>query len=562
MDRLRLELAEQESVMRMGFLGTLLTVLALAGGAPAQRTSSFRSPPSSASDSTDAVDTGIIVVSPTGTQTSPSATPSASPQTPSASATPPTSSQAPASAVPSAPAAKPSGGLFRFLTGQPAGGSTGTSPVKPVAAEQRLPDAADAKKPAETPKAAVTSTVEAGPLVPPAAGTPLWSDECPICTEECGCLKKCYPNGYTWVSVDYLLWFLRGQPTPPLVTTGPANVPPGSLGTLGSPGTAVLFGNNGVDYGTVSGLRVMTGVQAADHLVGLEFGAFLLEQSSTGIGVASDANGTPVLARPFTDAVTGQASRVLTSAPGAFAGALTASSSNRFWGGEANVTRAVFGLLGDDSSLEIDALAGFRYLDLAESIDINQQSTILANGIGHFDGAFLFSPTRVGVADSFSTRNNFYGSQFGTEVEFQYCHIYGLVTTKVAFGVTREALDVNGVTTAQPVNGPLMTTPGGLLALPSNIGRRTRDVFSVVPEVDLNLGYQINRNFRVYAGYSFIDWDNVSRPGSQLSSTVSTQQLPTSAAFGPLVGPAQPASVLRRTDFWAHGVNLGLAVHF
>ena len=33
-----------------------------------------------------------------------------------------------------------------------------------------------------------------------------------------------------------------------------------------------------------------------------------------------------------------------------------------------------------------------------------------------------------------------------------------------------------------------MTVPGGVLALPSNIGARHRDAFACVPEVGLNIG--------------------------------------------------------------------------
>jgi Putative beta barrel porin-7 (BBP7) len=39
--------------------------------------------------------------------------------------------------------------------------------------------------------------------------------------------------------------------------------------------------------------------------------------------------------------------------------------------------------------------------------------------------------------------------------------------------------------------GATVTTPGGLYALPGNIGHYTHDEFSVVPELGINVGYQV-----------------------------------------------------------------------
>ena len=46
-----------------------------------------------------------------------------------------------------------------------------------------------------------------------------------------------------WVQAEYLLWWLRGNSLPPLVTTGPLG--PGA-GALEAPGTQVLFGGERV----------------------------------------------------------------------------------------------------------------------------------------------------------------------------------------------------------------------------------------------------------------------------------------------------------------------------
>ena len=62
---------------------------------------------------------------------------------------------------------------------------------------------------------------------------------------------------------------------------------------------------------------------------------------------------------------------------------------------------------------------------------------------------------------------------------------------------------------------------GGFLALPTNIGNRSRDQFTAVPEIGFNVGRQLNNHLRVYAGYTFLYWSSVVRPGDQSRITVS-----------------------------------------
>src|SRR5689334_904180 len=50
-----------------------------------------------------------------------------------------------------------------------------------------------------------------------------------------------FPNQRLWVNAEYLMWWLNGDPLPPLVTTGP----PSTGGILG-PGTHILFGDQRV----------------------------------------------------------------------------------------------------------------------------------------------------------------------------------------------------------------------------------------------------------------------------------------------------------------------------
>ena len=88
--------------------------------------------------------------------------------------------------------------------------------------------------------------------------------------------------------------------------------------------------------------------------------------------------------------------------------------------------------------------------------------------------------------------------------------------------------------------------------------RATRDAFAVVPEVGVNVGYQITESLRLFAGYSFIGWSDVARPGDQIDVGLNPNLIPTSATFGAPGGPPRPALAVQRTDFWAQGVNFGV----
>jgi len=103
---------------------------------------------------------------------------------------------------------------------------------------------------------------------------------------------------------------------------------------------------------------------------------------------------------------------------------------------------------------------------------------------------------------------------------------------------------------------------GGVLALPSNSGHFSRDRFAVVPEIDINIGYQVTDHLRAFVGYSFLYSSNVVRPGDIIDRTVNLTQLPSNLGPGSLTGPARPMIIVRDTEFWAQGMNFGLEFRY
>lgn len=374
-------------------------------------------------------------------------------------------------------------------------------------------------------------------------------------------------NNRIWFSNEYLLyWIKKGPLAEPLVTTSN----PTDLGTLGAPSTRVLFGGEGLDYGTFSGVRTtLGGWLDSEQSIGIVGRGFLLEQRTTSYSAQSDAGGNPLLAFPVFDprpsgtplsfsnqppgaTLPGEAGLFITQA-GNFAGGLTVSSSSRLWGAESN------GLLNmvRNEHWQMDGVAGFRYLDLGENMAIETTAHGLS-GAGTFAGALFLTH------DMFQARNQFYGGQLGLRTAYRYDRATLDLLTQCALGSTHQVVNRDGRTDISNSHDATLTSgtyAGGLLAVPTNSGRVDHDAFAVVPEVELQIGYAVTPSVRVFVGYNFLYWSNVVRPADQLDRVVNPSQVP---AFGglSLSGPARPAPILQTTDFWAQGVNFGLDLRF
>jgi hypothetical protein len=135
---------------------------------------------------------------------------------------------------------------------------------------------------------------------------------------------------------------------------------------------------------------------------------------------------------------------------------------------------------------------------------------------------------------------------------------------KVALGTTREQVTINGVSLLDQVGvSRSQTLRGGLYALDSNIGDRSRHTFAVVPEGNVNLTFEITSQLKLTVGYTFLYWSSVARPGDQIDRGVNRTDLPTSQSYDPAIGgPQRPAVIFRSTDFWAQGINVGLGLRF
>jgi hypothetical protein len=376
-------------------------------------------------------------------------------------------------------------------------------------------------------------------------GGPCCDPCCGACCDGCcGCWGNncCYPGNRFYVSGEYLLWWLRGSPVPPLVTAGSAGdaIP----GALGSPGTEILFGGRSYNQGPLSGGRFFVGYWFGPcRKLGIELGGFFLGPRTTSFSASSNgAPGSMILARPFIDAATGNQTVEGVAGPGVLAGTVSASIYTFLWGTEANLRSNIC----CGPNYFIDGIAGFRNVNLYERLRIDETLNALASG-----GSFV-------INDTFQTHNNFYGGQLGLVGEARWGRWSVNMFGKVALGVTQQVVNINGSTLITPPGGTATAFPGGLLTQPSNIGHFSRDVFGVVPEAGVNLGYQLTPHLRTFIGYNFLYWNNVVRPGQQIDLVVNTNQIP--PAIGG--GPARPAFSFQHSDFWAQGITFGLEFRY
>jgi len=275
------------------------------------------------------------------------------------------------------------------------------------------------------------------------------------------------------------------------------------------------------------------------------------------------ANYGGVLFRPFhvvnSGAANGGEFSENVNEPGG-AGHVDITGYSWLWGAELNYRRKIC----RDCTGHFDFLVGFRYLSLNEQLQIAKHFGDPNQPIGGTNNV-------VGtLTDQFTTNNNFYGGQLGFSWQRRWERWEADATAKVALGYTSQTITVFGqqnVTASNPALVPPVPPGvynGGLLALPTNIGTWNASTFSVVPEVDLNIGYYLTPRLKLFVGYTSLIWTGVFRPGNQIDRNIDATRIPnfngTQAGGAPFVPTNAPNPVVpfTRTNLWVQGVNFGI----
>jgi hypothetical protein len=349
------------------------------------------------------------------------------------------------------------------------------------------------------------------------------------------------------------MWWTQAAQLPPLVTTSS----PAAAGRLGVGDTRVLAGGS---FGQTfhSGIRVGAGHWFGPQQIrGVDMRIFVLGQAES--NYVATTNQYALLARPFNNVnpntpFFGSSSEIIADSVRA-TGAVQVHLENQAWGAEANYRRL---LLGDPCTCNrLEGLVGYRYFNMQETLWITENFTAIP---GAAMGGGL--PVASGViTDYFRTTNEFHGGQIGLagSITRGRWTVDGRAT--VAFGNLSRSVSISGSQNLVLNNGTPVTANGGLLAIPgANIGSFSDNVFAVIPEVGLNVGYQLTSRMRVFVGYNFLYLGNALRPGSAVNTNVDAARIPNFLPGNPtpIPGPAQPAPQIRSSDFFIQGISFGL----
>ncbi len=345
-----------------------------------------------------------------------------------------------------------------------------------------------------------------------------------------------------WARVEYLMWFSRGRNAPPLVTTSPDTiVDPTQAGVIGADTSVLYGGDEPIGEDMRSGGRISLGRLLADERTWLEGRFWGVEDSTERFFMGS--NGSPILARPFFNAVLGVEDALLVAFPGvATGGSVNVLAKNDMLSAEAWLRRTWC----DCGHLRLDLLAGYQFARIDDFLSINSTLTSID------PLAAVPVNTVISATDAFGTQNEFHGLSLGFLLETRKDCWSLEVLGKIGLGNMRQQVSIAGTTNTDPPAGPAVQTAGGLLALPSNIGVYHGNRFTVVPELNLNVAYNFSPTWKIFAGYTVIYYSNAVLAGNQIDRAVNLSQVP-----GPPVGPLRPEFSYVNSDFLIQGINLG-----
>lgn len=338
-----------------------------------------------------------------------------------------------------------------------------------------------------------------------------------------------------WVGAEWIYWKLRNSPkTPPLVIEAAST----NNTTLGSPGVTVVMGDEDINTDWRSGVRLTLGGWFDDcGRVGVEASYFYLPTHSHHDSVKSNSNGSPFLGVPYFNIENCQEAVFTLASPGIESGSASFRLKNRMQGAEFN------GLINCpyDCAFTVGFIYGFRYWNFQEKLRFDTSTVQFGGG-----------PATFPTFDRFSVRNNFYGGQIGLALDYHWCNFFINLKGKFAIGAVHEKVNINGSNVTTGITKPVSPV-GGLFALSSNIGKQTSTRFAVIPEVDLNVGYQFWDCFKVQIGYTFFFVSDMVFATKQMDRVINPSLFP----GGTTVAPNNPRPLHKNSSLWVQGLNLG-----
>ncbi len=373
------------------------------------------------------------------------------------------------------------------------------------------------------------------------------------------CITLCWPQD-GWFSAEYLMWWQDGIDLPPLASTGRLS------GRTPLPNGTVLYGDDEVLTDNFDGMRFDFGFWFDNcHTWGIGAGAFGLDRRTDSFSGGAQNN---PLVRPIITVLDNPAPNLdelteavaLINAPAlGHSGTLNIDVDSQLSGWDIYLRHLRCAEQGCTCSgpcgcptrwcSRSEHRFGFRQVELDEGIEID--SNVLIAGALSPGNDLSFA-----LDESFRTRNQFNGIDFGWWHTRNIDYWNFDIGLRIGVGNTRQRVRIAGNTLITTNSGSSLED-GGLLALNSNIGTYDRDEFSVLPEFNMKLGYQLTDQLRATFGYTFLYWSNVVRPGDQIERIIDQAQVPNGNTTTP-TDRVFPRFAFDNTDYWAQGLSFGL----
>jgi len=365
------------------------------------------------------------------------------------------------------------------------------------------------------------------------------------------------PLPFSWFSAEYLLWWPRVAPLPPLALAGrTATETP--LPHLGSAHARLLLGELNAESQRTPGGRLTYGFRLNEEGTHALSASYLFLSGQTREAWLSGPKSSDsswqgrALTRPVVDALSAQEVGLPVVLPGAREGQLRVATSSRLVGWEIHAHWN----LAQSSTTRWNWLVGYRYLQLHEGLSIAQSTRPVTDltqwpgfqvaNIPLLPGGFLY--------DEFQSQHQFHGGQIGCQLDWIHGALFLEVSGKLAVGQATNIVATYGET--RGLNGEFLR-PYGVLVQPSNRQRTVNSSLGFVPEAGLRLGFHFQRDSRLYLGYNFLYLSEVTRPGDQIDRTLDWADGlgTTPAVWSPR---DRPTPLFQRSDFWIQGLTFGL----
>jgi len=361
-----------------------------------------------------------------------------------------------------------------------------------------------------------------------------------------------------WVSVEYLSTWLQGRYLPPLVSTSP----PGTAGVV--PGASILFGGDDLsDNRQTAGKLTIGGWLDPSEQLGLVGNFFLIETESVGFHGASDASGSPLLARPIyetwpsADGGVGPASFLVSgpttvgNLPFILDGQIDAVAKTDVLGAEGYLRYLLFCAPGQ----RLDLIGGYQFSRVDDRLTISSSTDIDPQFFG----------ANFAAEDIFDTQNKFHGGTIGLLGQVGSGPVVLSVLAKVGLGDMNQRVTIDGQSALTDAGGFTSHYTSGILALPTNMGTYEQDKFAVIPEAEIKLTFKLTKHLEATVGYDFIYWSSLALAGEQIDTSLGN--LPTvnsSQWFGGSLDPAGGSypgfNGIKDSSLYLQGLSVGLTL--